>query len=189
MLVILMCLISIVGCQNKYRKHISLDSAICASYAVPGMYCDDLKGGAFSYEIIEEDSYGRILYRFETINCLTEKEETVYVICQKTVSKYVYFYEDICYLFEENDNDDLMALKERNDWESELNTEKMWFEIREDGEIVKSVMKDHKIIQVPITDATDYKELIFSGVTLIIAGVGLIILSKKKNKGDSDEKK
>ena len=25
----------------------------------------------------------------------------------------------------------------------ELNTEKMWFEIREDGEIVKSVMKDH----------------------------------------------
>ena len=65
----------------------------------------------------------------------------------------------------------------------------MWFEIREDGEIVKSVMKDHKIIQVPITDATDYKELIFSGVTLIIAGVGLIILSKKKNKGDSDEKK
>lgn len=125
MLVILMCLISIVGCQNKYRKHISLDLAICASYAVPGMYCDDLKGGAFSYEIIEEDSYGRILYRFETINCLTEKEETVYVICQKTVSKYVYFYEDICYLFEENDNDDLMALKERNDWESELNTEKM----------------------------------------------------------------
>lgn len=71
----------------------------------------------------------------------------------------------------------------------ELNTEKMWFEIREDGEIVKSVMKDHKIIQVPITDATDYKELIFSGVTLIIAGVGLVILSKKKNKGDSDEKK
>ncbi|MBR3661076.1 MAG: hypothetical protein IKN63_04130 [Bacilli bacterium] len=71
----------------------------------------------------------------------------------------------------------------------ELNTEKMWFEIREDGEIVKSVMKDHKIIQVPITDATDYKELIFSGVTLIIAGVGFVILSKKKNKGDSDEKK
>ena len=71
----------------------------------------------------------------------------------------------------------------------ELNTEKMWFEIREDGEIVKSVMKDHKIIQVPITDDTDYKELIFSGVTLIIAGVGLVILSKKKNKGDSDEKK
>ena len=62
----------------------------------------------------------------------------------------------------------------------ELNTEKMWFEIREDGEIIKSVMKDHKIIRVPITDATDYKELIFSGVTLIIAGVGLIVLSKKK---------
>ncbi|HPF83713.1 MAG TPA: SpaA isopeptide-forming pilin-related protein, partial [Bacilli bacterium] len=71
----------------------------------------------------------------------------------------------------------------------ELNTEKMWFEIREDGEIIKSIMKDHKIIQVPITDATDYKELIFSAITLIIAGIGFIVLSKKKNKGDSDEKK
>ena len=70
-----------------------------------------------------------------------------------------------------------------------LNEEKMVFEILENGEVVKSTMKDHKIIQVPITDATDYKELIFSGVTLIIAGVGLIILSKKKDKGDSDEKK
>ena len=71
----------------------------------------------------------------------------------------------------------------------ELNPERMYFEVKENGEIVKSVMKDHKIIKVPITDATDYKELIFSGITLIIAGVGLIILGKKKNKGDSDEKK
>ena len=71
----------------------------------------------------------------------------------------------------------------------ELNEEKMYFEIREDGEIVKSVMKDKQIIKVPNTEANDYKELIFSGITLVVAGIGLVILSKKKNKGDSDEKK
>ena len=71
----------------------------------------------------------------------------------------------------------------------ELNEERMYFEIREDGEVVKSVMKDKQIIKVPNTEANDYKELIFSGITLVVAGVGLIILNKKKNKGDSDEKK
>ncbi len=64
----------------------------------------------------------------------------------------------------------------------ELNPDKMYFEIKEDGEIVKSVMKDHQIVKVPNTEANDYKELIFSGITLVIAGVGLVILSKKKNK-------
>ena len=64
----------------------------------------------------------------------------------------------------------------------ELNTEKMWFEIREDGEIIKSVMKDHKIIRVPNTDATDYKQLLISGITLIVLGTGVIIYGKKKNK-------
>ena len=64
----------------------------------------------------------------------------------------------------------------------ELNPEKMWFEIKEDGEIVKSIMKDHKIIEVPNTDATDYKELLISGITLIVLGTGVIIYGKKKNK-------
>ena len=64
----------------------------------------------------------------------------------------------------------------------ELNTEKMWFEIREDGEIIKSVMKDHKIIKVPNTDATDYKQLLISGISLIVLGTGVIIYGKKKNK-------
>ena len=71
----------------------------------------------------------------------------------------------------------------------ELNEEKMYFEIKEDGEVVKSVMKDKQIIKVPNTEANDYKELIFSGITLVVAGIGLVILSKKKNNGDSDEKK
>ncbi len=64
----------------------------------------------------------------------------------------------------------------------EINPEKMFFEITKDGEIIKSVMKDKKIVEVPNTDATDYKELIFSGITLMIAGVGVIIYGSKKRK-------
>ena len=71
----------------------------------------------------------------------------------------------------------------------EINEERIYFEIKENGEIVKSIMKDKQIIEVPNTESNDYKELIFSGITLVIAGIGLIILNKKKSKGDSDEKK
>lgn len=64
----------------------------------------------------------------------------------------------------------------------ELNPDKMYFEIKEDGEIVKSVMKDHQIVKVPNTEANDYKELLFSGITLMIAGAGVIIYGKIKKK-------
>jgi uncharacterized surface anchored protein len=71
----------------------------------------------------------------------------------------------------------------------EINEEKMYFEITEDGKVVKSIMKDKQIIKVPNTEANDYGELIFSGITLVVAGIGLVILSKKRSKGDSDEDK
>lgn len=64
----------------------------------------------------------------------------------------------------------------------EINPEKMWFEIKEDGEIIKSVMKDEQIIEVPNTDQTDYKELIIAGVVLMIAGTGIVIYGNKKKK-------
>ena len=38
--------------------------------------------------------------------------------------------------------------------------EKMWFEIKEDGEIIKATMKDEQIIEVPDTEKKDYKEII-----------------------------
>ena len=65
----------------------------------------------------------------------------------------------------------------------------MWFEIKEDKTVIKSNMKDHKIVKVPNTEANDYHELIISGITMIIAGIGLVVLSKKKHNGDKDDKK
>src|SRR5574344_631548 len=65
----------------------------------------------------------------------------------------------------------------------ELNPERMYFEIREDGKVVKSIMKDKQIVKVPNTEAEDYKDLLFSGITLLVCGAGVIIYGiKKKNK-------
>ena len=64
----------------------------------------------------------------------------------------------------------------------ELNPDRMYFEIKEDGEIIKSVMKDHQIVRVPNTEANDYKDLLISGISLMIIGTGVIIYGKKKKK-------
>jgi len=63
-----------------------------------------------------------------------------------------------------------------------LNEEKMWFEIKEDGEVVKATMTDEKeVIEVPNTLANSYIDLIAGAI--VLSGTGLIIISnKRKNK-------
>ena len=58
----------------------------------------------------------------------------------------------------------------------------MYFEITKDGEIIKSVMKDERIIEVPNTDKTDTHEVIIGGIILILLGAGAIIYGNKKRK-------
>ncbi len=101
--------------------------AVCGSYASPGMFCSDLKGGngaPFSIHIIEKDSEERILFLYETTNHISNEWDSVYVICQKIEEKYVYFYEDIGYMVAD-DNIDLEELKALNDWGMPLNAERM----------------------------------------------------------------
>ena len=71
-----------------------------------------------------------------------------------------------------------------------LNDEKMWFEILEDGKVVKSTMSDDKIIvEVPNTLKNDY--IPFGMATLIVIGGGIVIYGtfKKKNKDNKKTKK
>lgn len=63
-----------------------------------------------------------------------------------------------------------------------INPEKMPFEIKEDGEIVKSVMEDEQIVDVPDTDKTDYKLVIIGGIILILMGTGVIIYAIKNKR-------
>jgi len=64
-----------------------------------------------------------------------------------------------------------------------LNEEKMFFEILEDGEIVKTTMVNEQVvIEVPNTGLSDYYIYeIISGV-LVLSGIGVIIYAKKKRK-------
>ena len=64
----------------------------------------------------------------------------------------------------------------------EINDEKMYFEILEDGEIVKSEMKDEKIIEVPNTLKNDYKIIYLSTCTLIGASIVIYGIYKSKKK-------
>ena len=58
-----------------------------------------------------------------------------------------------------------------------INDEKMFFEIKEDGEIVKATITDEKIIiEVP-----NYKLIVYASIILLL-GIGIILYEKKKNK-------
>lgn len=63
----------------------------------------------------------------------------------------------------------------------QLNSEKMYFEVLEDGEIVKCTMKDEKIVvEVPNTLSNDYMPIIMFGIT--VAGLGAFAYGIKKSK-------
>ena len=64
-----------------------------------------------------------------------------------------------------------------------LSEEKMFFEILEDGEIVKATMTNEKvIIEVPITGINEYPVIYIVSGMLLLSGIGIIIYAKKKNK-------
>ena len=62
-----------------------------------------------------------------------------------------------------------------------INDEKMWFQIKEDGIIVKAIMKDEKI-KVPNTGIQDSKAMDVIGIVFIIGGLGYVVYEKRKNK-------
>ena len=62
-----------------------------------------------------------------------------------------------------------------------INPEKMYFEILEDGKIVKCTMVDEKVvIEVPSTGIEDYHIVELMGSLLILSGIGVIVYVKKK---------
>ena len=64
-----------------------------------------------------------------------------------------------------------------------LNPNKMYFEILEDGKVVKATMTDEKIVvEVPKTGMNDFKLIYILGTTFIIVGVGILIYVKEKRR-------
>ena len=62
-----------------------------------------------------------------------------------------------------------------------LNSEKMYFEVLEDGEIIKCTLTDEKIIvEVPNTFKSDYLPIIMFGISVV--GLGVVAYGIKKSK-------
>ena len=70
----------------------------------------------------------------------------------------------------------------------EINPDKMFFEITKDGEIVKSVMKDNQIVEVPNTYISENNQYIIIAIFFGIAGIGTIAYGLMKNKKSSSAK-
>ena len=117
-LLMLIALLSGCGSTNK-RDHL----VACGSYAVPGMDCSDLKGNHYTCEMLEEDSYGRVLFSYEIYNVVSGKEENALIVCQLMDGEDVYFYEDVCFLIGDYNDEDIVQIKEKNDWERKPNPE------------------------------------------------------------------
>src|SRR5574344_772918 len=64
----------------------------------------------------------------------------------------------------------------------QITTDKVYFEITEDGEIVKANMTNEQIVKVPNTGISDSKVFNIITLILIIAGAGFIIYDKTKKK-------
>ncbi len=64
-----------------------------------------------------------------------------------------------------------------------LNEEKMYFEIKEDGEIVKATVVNEKVvIEVPITGTTANRVIRIIGSVVVIIGLGVMLYATKKDK-------
>lgn len=98
---------------------------VCGSHGVPGMFCFDLKGSTYECNILEEDSEGRTLYEYVAYSDITGQDESIVVICQHTDNRYVYYYEDQCYVVGDYQKADIEALKTLNDWGDTLNYSRM----------------------------------------------------------------
>lgn len=64
----------------------------------------------------------------------------------------------------------------------QISDEKVYFEITEDGEIVKANMTNELIVEVPNTLTSESKVLPIAGISLMIIGLGVGIYAINKNK-------
>ena len=119
---ILLCLFTSIGCAKENNE--ITDLQIMASYSIPVTFRFDLKGPS-GIKVLEEDSYGRILFSYSFYNYVSKQNDSAILICQKFDEQHVYFYEDICYLIGTCSQNDLEILKETNDWDSSYDESKM----------------------------------------------------------------
>ena len=137
LLLVAVLLVSLTGCFFRYGgEHEDLYTV--AIYNVFGS-CGYRSNGEVSgnpiIEVIETDSYGRVLFFYDEGDHYTLGSGLV--VMQKSLSGFVYYYQDICQLpcirrnyridasySEIFTNEKIAALKENNDWDKPFDAEK-----------------------------------------------------------------
>lgn len=113
----------LVGCEQMGYKGDDL-----AAYTLVQYQCPTQSSG-FSYsEIVEQDEYGRTLFKFWGASDIAYESDTgtlyIYAILQQDTDEFVWFYDIDCYMmnpsWEAFTEERLSELKDRNDWNREL---------------------------------------------------------------------
>lgn len=127
-ILILLIALFICGCDAGYNRYSAgatdyYDAIYVVEKHVPYPQYLDLR---LDYvELLETDEYGRNLFCYKVVSSRTK----IFLILQKTEEMFTYYYEDDCYAFTQFDSDiseqEMNALKERNDWGKPINQEKM----------------------------------------------------------------
>lgn len=109
----------------------------CAN--IPG-FCDKSAVDAVKLDfakVLQTDCYGRTIVEYSGSvysdngnNKIELVEASFLIVCQMLKSNEAYYYEDICYIARSNDSndfakDEINSLMEANDWNKELDLEKM----------------------------------------------------------------
>lgn len=123
-LIIVLLILSSALASGCFTKRYSADMVMMYTqvfHAVPGTRSFDKH--VIEGEITETDEYGRIQFSFYTGNIMGV------CIMQKHDDKYVYYYDNVCYLvseqFKEPTVEELDYLREINDWNQPLDESKM----------------------------------------------------------------
>ncbi len=124
-LYILSCIVLLlVGCESM--GYLSGDDAL---YTVAA---NNLIGAGLTVNetthVIETDSYGRTLFIYRNSGSVFGFKDAL-CICQTYDDEYTYYYEDDCILLFDSDgnvsDESLTTFKQRNDWNGEMNEDKM----------------------------------------------------------------
>lgn len=169
MLSSLLLLSILTGCRDthmhygKYPEYFSI--AIYSLLGIDGNEEDDI-------EILEQDTKGRTMFSFNSTVSSIDDTTGVYsiMICQKTQAGYTYYYPDLNFIVahrkEEITEDEIAALKNRNDWNKDMDESKMtkvritWSKTKDNfaNEKKTKIFKDEKIVDF------DNEHIVFVGL-------------------------
>jgi len=166
------------GCDAGYSRSSAGESGFDNALSVIQMgvpYISGMDLRLDSIKLLETDEYGRTLFYYS----MGQSRMGALLIVQKTADPLVYYYEDDCYIVRESantqdsfDSEDMLLLKERNDWNKPLNDENMRsadYSIPADHENVENAREICEVLRGALT--RQYPEKTWESVQIDLNGL------------------